>query len=377
MSYFWILASIYFSLFLHLFSTFALSLNLFPSFFFIFLSLLHSLYLSPLFIVPWTLSLSASPFFSLYLLLFTFLCQPVGQFLHYFLVNILIYVSSFLAPLFRDFQDSIAITTLQEQTLNDKLLGNLRRKSCNPIKVRGAVGKHSMVINGIFEPSPTELCGGWPVYYNNTSVHLQEQKSGWCKSPPMRTLGGGGPDTVDESEATKSFLLFCPYAMSWAITVLASVNDPSSCQEDEVNKEFDSSSAGVNMIKNNKMLDRINDNMMSDGKSEVQVSSATTSPFSTTTLSIPSKTSAKKAAVVPFYTPSAAPLTLAFFEVTANTHPELAQCGANTWKVRTVLYMTHCTLRSLTPGYCSHQYFMLFLFSHPLMRLFLDLYDIN
>ena len=233
-----------------------------------------------------------------------------------------------------------------------------------------------MVINGTFEPSPTELCGGWPVYYNNTSVHLQEEKSGWCKSPSLRTVGGGGSDIADESEPTKSFLLFCPYAMSWAITVLASVNDPSSCQEDEVNKEFDSSSACVNMRKNN-IPDRANDSMMSDEKSEVKVSSATTSPFSTTTLSIPSKTSAKKAAVVPFYTPSAAPLTLAFFEVTTNTHPELAQCGANTWKVRTVLYMTHCTSRFLTPEYCSHQYFMLFLFPHPLMRLFLSLYDIN
>ena len=253
------------------------------------------------------------------------------------------YVLSLHAPLSNALQDSIAITTLQEQTINDKLLGNLRRKSCNPIKVRGAVGKHSIVINGIYEPSPTELCGGWPVYYNNTSVKIQEDKTGWVKSVPLRTLGGSGTDIAVESEATKSFLLFCPYAMSWAITVLASVNDPSSFLEDDSDKEFNSSSAAVGIIGNSIKTDRTSD------KSEVTVSSATTSPFSTTTMSIPSKTSTKKASVVPFYTPSAAPLTLAFFEVTSNTHPELAQCGAATWKVRTMFCALHDLLQVIFP----------------------------
>jgi hypothetical protein len=45
-------------------------------------------------------------------------------------------------------QDSIGISTLLEQAQNDKLLGNLRRKSCNSIKIRGAAGEHAAVING-------------------------------------------------------------------------------------------------------------------------------------------------------------------------------------------------------------------------------------
>lgn len=199
------------------------------------------------------------------------------------------------------------------------------------------MGKHSIVINGIYEPSPTELCGGWPVYYNNTSVKVQEDRAGGFRSLPLRPVGLGADstDTTVESEATKSFLLFCPYAMSWAITVLASVNDQSSSLEVGLKEEHSSGSSDVgvvnDVIKADKTGDKEKEKIAVDEKSKIISSSATTSPFST---NFSSSLSTRKSAALPFYTPSAAPLTLAFLEVTSNTQPELAH-GAATWKVET------------------------------------------
>ena len=89
---------------------------------------------------------------------------------------------------------------------------------------------HASVINGIYEPSPTELCGGWPVYYNNCASKTSEaMKNGIGKLASIVAgagAGGGGGAGDGAPDITKSFLLFCPYAMSWAITVLANFNDP-------------------------------------------------------------------------------------------------------------------------------------------------------
>lgn len=102
-------------------------------------------------------------------------------------------------------QDCITVTTHQEQAQNDKLLGNLRRRCSGPIKIKGATGRHAAAINGVYEPSTSDLCGGWPVYYN-VSSGLYRQVN----------------DSVPPHDPPKSLLVFSPYAMSWAVTVLCS-----------------------------------------------------------------------------------------------------------------------------------------------------------
>jgi hypothetical protein len=75
--------------------------------------------------------------------------------------------------------------------------------------------------------------GGWPVYYNNCASKSNEaMKNGNGKSASTVAGAGAGAEGGAAGgdgapDITKSFLLFCPYAMSWAITVLANFNDPS------------------------------------------------------------------------------------------------------------------------------------------------------
>jgi hypothetical protein len=184
------------------------------------------------------------------------------------------------------------------------------------------VGKHAAVINGMYEPSPSELCGGWPVYYNNSSLRNSDVKA---------TKSGLDLD----GDITKSFLLFCPYAMSWAITVLASVNDV--CGQDSADVHTAIGDGGAE----------------SRGNGESSAPATGTSDLSPTgrlplPLALPldqdkiSKLAVIKstAAALPFYTPSSAPLTLAFFEVSANTQPELAH-GTSTWKVSVTISPEH------------------------------------
>ena len=248
-------------------------------------------------------------------------------------------------------QDSIAITTLVDQTQSDKNLGMFRRKSCNPIKIRGAVGKHASVINGVYEPSLTELCGGWPVYYNNSS--LKEEKSIGTKSVASKPNGINGSDDHGMG-ATKSFLLFCPYAMSWAITVLASVNDLTVSDEEELSVGMTVAAGSVSVVEASKALkeakekerekEKEKEKVHVDGKATpasvtprslsaaLSRGSETSPPSSSLSKSSAPTTPVKNSINLPFYTPSSAPLTLAFFEVSTNTQPELA-LGTATWKV--------------------------------------------
>ena len=200
--------------------------------------------------------------------------------------------------------------------------------------MRGAVGKHAAVINGMYEPSPSELCGGWPVYYNNSALRNSDAKA-------MKSGHEG------EGDITKSFLLFCPYAMSWAITVLASVNDV--CGQD-----------GAEVLS---AVGEGSSESRGNGENDVPILKASDPspagrllPPPPLPLPLPlpvdqdkiSKLAVIKstAAALPFYTPSSAPLTLAFFEVSANTQPELAH-GTSTWKVRVSLSLWHMTPLSL------------------------------
>lgn len=136
--------------------------------------------------------------------------------------------------------------------------------------------------------------------------------------------------------------------MSWAITVLASVNDS--------RNDNDSSNPGsVSPVPNlnGNVTGNIIGNSSEYNATESGVdknpekSDATAGSVGVEVeVSTPTRISAdqdkdSKLAVIkstvstlPFYTPSSAPLTLAFFEVSTNTQPELAH-GAATWKVRT------------------------------------------
>jgi hypothetical protein len=109
-------------------------------------------------------------------------------------------------------QESITMRTLEEQTQSDRLVGNLRKRDCCTVKVTGAEGPSAESINGVYEPSVTELCGGWPVF---------------CRKVKLRD----DPEAPSPSSPSpKSYLIFSPYAMSWAITVLtcsAAVASPS------------------------------------------------------------------------------------------------------------------------------------------------------
>jgi hypothetical protein len=182
--------------------------------------------------------------------------------------------------------------------------------------VRGAVGKHAAVINGMYEPSPSELCGGWPVYYNNSSLRNSEAKA---------TKSGLDLD----GDVTKSFLLFCPYAMSWAITVLASVNDV--CGQDSADAHTAVADGGTETRGNGESP--VPAPSSSDLSPTIRLPSPLPLPLPLDQDKISKLAVIKStAAALPFYAPSSAPLTLAFFEVSANTQPELAH-GTSTWKV--------------------------------------------
>lgn len=214
---------------------------------------------------------------------------------------------------------------------------------------------HASVINGIYEPSPSELCGGWPVYYNNcASKNCEAMKNGNGKSASIAAdadagagaatgtgAGAGGGDGAPD--ITKSFLLFCPYAMSWAITVLANFNDPSIPVVDPITPSITpsttipatttASTTAVTVVTNS------NDNKAkknTDADDKTQQKSKSVPPDIP---SLPQNTQIsntekdfKSLNSLPYYTPSSAPLTLAFFEVSSNIQPELAHSAA-TWKV--------------------------------------------
>lgn len=205
---------------------------------------------------------------------------------------------------------------------------------------------HASVINGIYEPSPTELCGGWPVYYNNCASKTSEaMKNGIGKLASIVAgagAGGGGGAGDGAPDITKSFLLFCPYAMSWAITVLANFNDPSIPAVDPIPPSIipstttpattTASTAAVTVVTNSND-NRVKKNTDADDKSQKAKSVPIDSP------SLPPNTQIsntekdlKSLNSLPYYTPSSAPLTLAFFEVSSNIQPELAHSAA-TWKV--------------------------------------------
>ena len=216
---------------------------------------------------------------------------------------------------------------------------------------------HASVINGIYEPSPSELCGGWPVYYNNCASKTSEaMKNGNGKSASIAAGTATGAGVVADAGAgvgagdgapdiTKSFLLFCPYAMSWAITVLANFNDPSIPVIDPTIPSITSSTTApatattATSIATTAAAINSNDNK-SKKNTDTDDKTQKAKSVSPDILSLPQNTQIlntekdlKSLNSLPYYTPSSAPLTLAFFEVSSNIQPELAHSTA-TWKVR-------------------------------------------
>jgi hypothetical protein len=208
---------------------------------------------------------------------------------------------------------------------------------------------HASVINGIYEPSPSELCGGWPVYYNNCASKTSEaMKTGNGKSASTGTAtatgagaGAGGGDGAPD--ITKSFLLFCPYAMSWAITVLANFNDPSIPVIDPITLSISSSTTVPATTATTTSTAAVTGANANDGKGKKNTDTDDKTQKAKTVspdiLSLPQNTQIlntekdlKSLNSLPYYTPSSAPLTLAFFEVSSNIQPELAHSTA-TWKV--------------------------------------------
>ena len=256
---------------------------------------------------------------------------------------------------------------------------------------------HASVINGIYDPSPTELCGGWPVYYNNCASKAAESiknststgggtgnSGGNGKAVSIATATGagsggvevgvgvgvsgirGGGDTASVPDITKSFLLFCPYAMSWAITVLANFNDPNvpivdpltltpsispttiipttatavTATATAVAATTTTAAAAAAATTTTTTVANGNDQKTKDrvtGNNEVifkiqSVFPESLMPHQNTVVSNTDKDGKPLNSTPPHYTPSSAPLTLAFFEVSSNVQPELAHSTA-TWKV--------------------------------------------
>ena len=245
---------------------------------------------------------------------------------------------------------------------------------------------HASVINGVYDPSPTELCGGWPVYYNNCASKAAESNkngtgngngsgagSGKVASIATTTgvgsgitvsgggvvgpgIGGSG-DTAPVPDITKSFLLFCPYAMSWAITVLANFNDPSVSIVDPLTLTLTPSISPTTIIPTTTAAatataatattttttttvvngnDQKTKNGVTGSNEMVfrmqSVFPESLMPHQNTLVPNTDKDGKPFNSAPPHYTPSSAPLTLAFFEVSSNIQPELAHNTA-TWKV--------------------------------------------
>ena len=258
---------------------------------------------------------------------------------------------------------------------------------------------HASVINGVYDPSPTELCGGWPVYYNNCASKAAESNkngtgngngsgAGGSKVASITTTGvgsgvrgggivglgiGGSGDTAPVPDITKSFLLFCPYAMSWAITVLANFNDPSVSTVDRLALTPSISATAIipttttaaaavaaatttttavaatttaaaavaaTAVTTTTTVVNGNDQKTKNGvtgSNEMvfrmqSVFPESLMPHQNTLVPNTDKDGKPFNSAPPHYTPSSAPLTLAFFEVSSNIQPELAHNTA-TWKV--------------------------------------------
>ena len=275
-------------------------------------------------------------------------------------------------------QDSVTVTVHSEQAHNDKLLGNLRRKSCNVIKIKGAAGPFSSVINGIYEPSPNEICGGWPVYHNMTAVcHIV---------PPLNISEGENRNTISGGESIhsadtevflgwvrkkatdepKSFLVFSPYAMSWAVldgspTQPQEMNDQPSGTPNSSSSRLlpangngngnDDGHAPVAVNGNNNPSTTTSNNIKPPGL-QVCPTTAVVSTGSGKSVNTPSSSSvvpaettanllhsASLGVAVSTQTPTSSspaasicPVTVAFMEVAMNAQPEVSK-DTGVWKV--------------------------------------------
>lgn len=86
-------------------------------------------------------------------------------------------------------QDSVSLVALDQRVRDDRTLADTRRSTCSSVVIFGATGPHADCINGLYEPSATKCCGGWPSF--------------------IRTC-----------EFSRSMLEFNVYAMSWTVTSL-------------------------------------------------------------------------------------------------------------------------------------------------------------
>jgi len=225
-------------------------------------------------------------------------------------------------------QDAVTVTTHQEQAQNDKLLGSLRRRSCGPIKIRGASGRHGPAINGVYEPSPSDLCGGWPVYYNISSR--------------MYRTGADG-----EPEPPRALLVFSPYAMSWAVTVMCTPAEYAKYLEVATNgaateskgPEADGGTLDANAAPAPATVAAPSSSSTaaaaaaSTEDKDAPRPEATCSPSSVLDTAVNMSLNSGERAEQPAEGSAASTsLTLAFLEVASNAQPELAR-STSTWKV--------------------------------------------
>ena len=81
----------------------------------------------------------------------------------------------------------MSVLTVTQRHEEDVAFFKKERDSCTTIEVRGAVGRKSLGINGVFEPTE-DCCGGWPVYRKIIETDVGDDNS---------DLKGGGETTTE------------------------------------------------------------------------------------------------------------------------------------------------------------------------------------
>lgn len=108
-------------------------------------------------------------------------------------------------------QSSMSVLTVAQRHEEDVAFFKKERDSCTTIEVRGAVGRKSLGINGVFEPTE-DCCGGWPVYRKIIETDVGDDNL---------DLKGGGEVTTENSKIGD-------YSVVTASSPLISITSPSS-----------------------------------------------------------------------------------------------------------------------------------------------------
>lgn len=122
-------------------------------------------------------------------------------------------------------QSSMSVLTIDQRHEEDVAFFKRERDSCTTIEVRGATGRRSLGINGVFEPTE-DCCGGWPVYRKIADVESDnsagkikgetfkdEQSAASVNSPAISS-----PSSSSSSpQNTSVWMEYNPYFRSWQV----------------------------------------------------------------------------------------------------------------------------------------------------------------